>query len=222
MQMSQIRILREKIGLTQSQLAEMVGTSQPQIRRLEVGERKLTKEWAERLAHPLQTTAEQLLFGDASSEANSIPPFERVLPNAHSPRKLEGIGKLIPVYGQAVAGDDGEFIMNGNILYEIMAPPVISAIKGAYAIVISGNSMEPRYYDGEKAFIDPTRRVRPGDFVVAQIQMDEHGPPHAFVKRLVKHTTTTLVLEQFNPAKELTFPHERVVSVHFIAMAGMA
>lgn len=60
--MSSIKELREKAGLTQSQLAEMVDTSQPQIKRLESGERELTPAWAERLAQPLKTSAIELLF----------------------------------------------------------------------------------------------------------------------------------------------------------------
>lgn len=60
--MSQLKRLREKLGLTQKELGTLAGTSQPQIKRLEVGERTLTKQWAERLAPHLDTTAESLLF----------------------------------------------------------------------------------------------------------------------------------------------------------------
>ncbi len=60
--MSQLKRLREKIGLTQKELGTLAGTSQPQIKRLEDGDRTLTKQWAERLAPHLNTTAEALLF----------------------------------------------------------------------------------------------------------------------------------------------------------------
>ncbi|TIU66268.1 MAG: helix-turn-helix transcriptional regulator [Mesorhizobium sp.] len=60
--MSELARLRAAKGLTQAELATKVGTSQPQIRRLENGERKLTKEWAKRLAPALDTTAEAILF----------------------------------------------------------------------------------------------------------------------------------------------------------------
>ncbi|MCH4542745.1 helix-turn-helix domain-containing protein [Ochrobactrum sp. A-1] len=66
--MNEIRRLREKKQLSQAQLAEMAGTSQPQIKRLEDGARKLTKEWAERLAPHLETTAEGLLFPQSTVE----------------------------------------------------------------------------------------------------------------------------------------------------------
>lgn len=112
--------------------------------------------------------------------------------------------------------------MNGNALFDVLCPPQLSEISGAYAVSISGDSMYPRYEDGEIAFVDPTRRVKKGDYVVAQIVVDEYGPPQAYVKKFIRHNSSELVLEQFNPAKELHFPHERVVSVHFIALAGIA
>lgn len=129
-------------------------------------------------------------------------------------------GNKIPVYGSAVGGVDGEFAMNGGILYEVTAPPVLNNVSGAYAVQISGESMEPRYFDGEVVFVNPHRRVVKGDFVIAQIKVKEDGPPLAFVKRFVRHNAVELVLEQYNPPKEIRFPHDRVESVHFITMGG--
>lgn len=227
--MSMIKELREKLKLSQSDLAEAVGTSQPQIKRLEAGERKLTKEWAERISPHLGVAPEALLFGrpnsDESIKVNSpSTALQRSieLPNAIIRDKVEGLGRKIPVYGQAVGGVDGEFLMNGNVLYEVMAPPVISHISGAYAVQIAGDSMSPRYEDGEVAFVDPKRRVRRGDYVIAQIQLEEHGPLLAFVKRFVSRTDAELVLSQFNPQKELKFDGKCVVSVHYIALSGNA
>ncbi|UXN04725.1 XRE family transcriptional regulator [Bartonella sp. HY761] len=128
--------------------------------------------------------------------------------------------RKIPIYGQAVAGVDGEFLLNGNVLYDVICPPQLCDVKDAYGVVVSGDSMSPRYEDGEVVFLNPQRRVKQGDYVVAQIQMDEFSTPHAFVKRFVRHNAQELVLSQFNPPKELRFPHAQVVSVHFIAVAG--
>lgn len=228
--MSTIKDLREKNNLSQQQLADLVGTSQPQIKRLESGERKLTKEWAERLAPHLGVKAWMLVFDDAMNSDDQPPPSDdprmvqmrRELSNATVLSKIEGTGKKIPVYGQAVGGVDGEFLMNGSVLYEVMAPPVISHIRGAYAVQVSGDSMYPRYEDGEICFVDPLRRVRKGDYVIAQVRLEEHGPLLAYVKKFLRHNAEELVLEQFNPRKELRFPAASVQSVHFIALAGVA
>lgn len=70
--MSELTRLRTALGLTQQQLADLVKTSQPQIKRLERGERKLTKQWAQRLAPHLKVTAEALMFPDAASPESGL------------------------------------------------------------------------------------------------------------------------------------------------------
>lgn len=223
--MNMIRSLREKLDISQEKLAARVGTSQPQIKRLEAGERKLTKEWAERIAPHLGVNPEELLFGVPSSAQLAKEPekaYEREIPNAEIRGKVEGFGRKIPVFGQAVGGVDGEFLMNGSILYEVMAPPVISHISDAYAVSVSGDSMSPRYEDGEICFVDPSRRVKRGDYVIAQVKLEEEGAILAYVKRFVRWNSEELVLEQFNPPKELKFKSANVVSVHFIALSGIA
>ncbi|CAN7394249.1 S24 family peptidase [Neorhizobium sp. LjRoot104] len=157
-------------------------------------------------------------------EENMAPPAanQNDSPNAIVGAKLVGRGRLIKVYGRAVGGVDGEFEMNGSVLYETMAPPILSDVSGAYAVQVSGDSMSPRYEDGEVCFVDPLRRVKKGDYVIAQIRVEENGPLLAYVKKFIRHNAAELVLSQFNPEKELRFPSNQVHSVHYIAMAGNA
>lgn len=149
----------------------------------------------------------------------SATPLES--PNASIGQKLTSGITHIPLYGQAVGGVDGEFVLNeGSRLADIVAPPSLANISGAYAVTVSGESMEPRYFDGEVVFVTPKRRPVKGDFVVAQIHNPNDGPPLAYVKRLVRNSEAGLVLEQYNPPKELRFEHRSVVSVHVIVMGG--
>lgn len=149
--------------------------------------------------------------------SGAVPSNVSEKPNAIIGDKLSQSGEYIPLYGHAIGGVDGEFPLNGNRLDHILAPPGLTVARGAYAVTCAGESMEPRYFDGETVFVDPEMRVRRGDFVVAQIANPEEGsPPLAYIKRFVRHNDKELILEQFNPAKELRFPHASVVSVHFI------
>ncbi|MEM1045676.1 MAG: helix-turn-helix transcriptional regulator [Pseudomonadota bacterium] len=70
-------------GLTQSELARLVGTSQAQIFRLENAERKLTVEWAERLAPALSASVETLLFGDGRPRSSATPNAKTIPAEAH-------------------------------------------------------------------------------------------------------------------------------------------
>lgn len=244
--------------MTQAQLAELAATSQPQIRRLEAGERRLSKEWAQRLAPHLGVAASQLMFGEDAIAPSPVgamtaPPIGRgaehrietaeiqvasgipfqsnggeihasmdVTPaNARLGAALPDPSVKIPVYGQAVGGIDGEFVMNGDRLEDVFAPPILSSVAEAYAVYVAGESMEPRYFDGEIVFVNPIKRVRRGDFVVAQIQAEEHGPRLAYVKRFVRWNAQVLVLSQYNPEKELHFAASQVVSVHLVVMGGV-
>ncbi|WP_312809313.1 XRE family transcriptional regulator [Agrobacterium cavarae] len=208
---------------TAREAADAIGVSYPTYAAHENGQRGLARA-AERYARFFNVSLDWLLTGkgDAGPKRTGRTPFDAPPPNARIGDKLKEGGSSIPVYGQAVGGVDGEFLMNGNILYEVMAPPILSHVSGAYGVSISGDSMWPRYEDGEVAFIDPSRRVRKGDYVVAQIQLEEHGPLLAYVKKFVRHNAQELVLEQFNPPKQLVFPADSVVTVHFIALAGVA
>lgn len=56
----QLRYYREKLGLSQTKLAKLVGCSQPDIQGLERGSRRTTAEWAEKIAPHLGITPRDL------------------------------------------------------------------------------------------------------------------------------------------------------------------
>ncbi len=124
------------------------------------------------------------------------------------------------MYGHAVGGRDGEFILNGNQVTEVLAPATLSKVAGAYAVYVVGNSMEPRFFAGEAVYVNPRLPISRGAFVVAQIATGDDGVPHAYVKRFVSQDARRLRLEQYNPKKLLEFPTAKVVSVHRIIMSG--
>ena len=161
----------------------------------------------------------QPLVVDAPFEAVNESRFNNVEDNLVDFEQ----NRILPVYGQPVAGEHGEFDLDGNILYEVSCPPQLNHAADAYALEVSGETMWPRYQDGEIVYCDPTRRVKKGDFVVAQVIADDHSAaPKAFVKMFSHHTDKELVLEQFNPPGKLVFPHEKVLSVHAITFSGTA
>jgi phage repressor protein C with HTH and peptisase S24 domain len=169
------------------------------------------------IADTFGISVEWLATGSGPQESSKGPSASET-PNAFVRDKVTKKGALIPLYGHAVGGVDGEFVLNGNKLDEILAPPDLSPVNGAYAVTCAGESMEPRFFDGETVFVAPGHRVRRGDFVVAQIKNPHEGSaPLAYIKRFVRRNDAELILEQYNPVKELRFAGEDVVSVHFIA-----
>lgn len=130
-------------------------------------------------------------------------------------------GGWIPVYGQAVGGKDDEVVLNGNEVFQVLAPPILSHVPNAYAVYVVGDSMEPRYFAGEAVFVNPRLPIVRGSFVVAQIskgQQAEH--PRAYIKRFLSQDAKRLRLEQFNPKKIFEFSMSTVVAVHRIVLSG--
>lgn len=223
-----LKFLRKQRKLTQESLADLLNVSRGAVANWEVGaeiarenilgisqEFDVSLDWLERGTGkgPTVTNGQALAAGGGIAE--DYPA------NGRMKTEPAGRWKEIPVYGQAVAGVDGEFVMNGSVLFTALAPPSVVAIAKAYGVRVAGISMEPRYFDGEVVFVDPSRTPRTGDFVVVQIRLEEHGELLGYVKRYVRRNTKELVLKQFNPEKELVFPHTTVESVHVIVMGGM-
>jgi phage repressor protein C with HTH and peptisase S24 domain len=150
-----------------------------------------------------------------------LPLAETPLPERNAalagPVRLSG---RIPLYGQAEGGANGQFPLNGSLITEIDAPPRLAGVSGAYAVMVVGTSMEPRYFAGEAVYVNPRVPVRAGDFVVAQIATDEGEAPLAYVKRYLGRSDESVRFEQLNPAKRLSFPADRIVSIHRVVMSG--
>lgn len=199
----QVREERERRGLSQIELAAISNTTQQSIDRIERDVVKRSRSMIEvatalDLALPVKTTSN----GEVSGSANLNTNFK------------------VPVYGKAIGGIHGQFVLNGNKIDDILAPASLRGVRDAYAVYTSGESMEPRYFAGEALFINPHMPVRRGDFVVAQIAHEESEPPLAYVKRFISLNADTIKLEQFNPHEILEFDAVDVVSVHKIVMSG--
>lgn len=210
-----IREARERKRFTQGKIAADLGISRVSVTNWESGKTKPDLDKFGPLARILDVSPSWL---QALSDKESPPPPEPsnavIIPGKLMP------GPKIPLYGAAVGGDDGEFELNGNVLDYVFAPPSLSGITEAYSVKVAGESMWPRYEDNETIFINPRRRPVRGDYVVVQIQREEDGPKLAYIKRLVRWTQNELILEQFNPQKELRFPGHEVVTVHYVLRSG--
>ncbi|UTO29099.1 LexA family protein [Bartonella harrusi] len=152
-----IKKLRKDLGLTQVKLAEKAGTTQPQIKRLEKGERKLTKEWAEKLAPHL-----------------GVKPFNLLFPENKEIHPISNAIGMIPVIGKVAASswmsvEDMDFGFD-----DIEYVPSTSKYPAhfQFALKIEGNCLNKIARDGDqlicvdiiKAGID----VEPNDLVIVE------------------------------------------------------
>lgn len=126
--------------------------------------------------------------------------------------------RRIPLIGLAQAGgegffDDGGFPVGGS-WDEVGLPEV--ADPNAYALEISGDSMEPVYRDGDLVIVSPAAPLRRGDRVVARTHTGE-----VMAKELARRSARRVELKSLNPAyPNYSFDLSEVVWMHRIVWAS--
>jgi len=105
----------------------------------------------------------------------------------------------LPLIGMARAGTEGFFddagFPAGSGWDEVEVPGVTD--ENAYALRITGDSMEPVYRDGDIIVVSPNSQTRVGDRVVVRLVSGE-----VMAKELRRRTATELTLASLNPAHE--------------------
>ena len=216
-------LLRERLnalyGGNESELARAVDTNQQNINYFITGHVKGSHLWRE-IARALdipEAQMKRLIDVRKGRLPSETKPNAVVVPI----RQVSTPVAMLPVLGEAVGGSDGEYLFNGQILDHVPCIPSLINVPNAYAVFVDGESMVPRYYPREIAYVHPTKPVRHGDHAVVQVlPRSESDPPRGFIKKYVGRKGGKLVLEQYNPPSELKFDLDDVVSVHYIELAG--
>lgn len=172
--MRQLRIARKTAGLTQAQVAEHIGINQNTYSYWESGKTRIDARSVQRLAE---------LFG---------VPVDALLDPAPNSKGIK-----IPVLGRVQAGVPIE-AMEEILDYEEITPDM-AATGEFFALVIKGNSMEPKMSEGDVVIVRKQSDVTSGD--VAVVIVNGHD---ATVKRVIKKEHG-LMLQPTNPAHEPMF-----------------
>ena len=67
----------------------------------------------------------------------------------------------LPVYAGA-AGGSGKIIVSPDIVDRVEMPAALAEVKGAYGVMIDGSSMEPEFWPGDIAWVNPNLRPARG------------------------------------------------------------
>jgi phage repressor protein C with HTH and peptisase S24 domain len=126
--------------------------------------------------------------------------------------------RAVPLIGLAQAGKSGFFddagFPVGHGWDEIPFPSVTD--EHAYALEISGKSMEPAYRDDAVIIVSPAASVRRGDRVVVKTRDGE-----VMVKELKRRSARLIELRSLNPAyEERTLPVREVQWIHRVLWAS--
>lgn len=195
--------------------AKMHGWPISTYRAHESGGRHFGLETAEKYAASFGVNPRWIWEGKSEQRV-----LKKVLPNA-SPRQHSVMfpTRKLNVVGRAGTSASGELIMSPEIVETVPCPPGLEDVADAYAVYVTGESMEPRYFAGEIVYIHPNRPYRKGDFVLVQVDADD-AFPHGYIKQFVTFSPTTLTLRQLNPDIEIEFPRAKVLSIHLAILSG--
>jgi phage repressor protein C with HTH and peptisase S24 domain len=195
--------LAARAGLSASGLAKKAGLDPTTFNK----SKRITPEGRQRWPST-ESVAKSL-----AATGTSIDTFVQLIEDTARP-----VAQAIPLIGFAEAGaggyfDDGGYPV-GKGWDEIPFPAI--GDENAYALEISGNSMEPAYRDGTVILVSPAASVRRGDRVVVKTYQGE-----VMVKELKRRTAKSLELRSINPEhKERTLPMRDVLWIARIVWAS--
>jgi phage repressor protein C with HTH and peptisase S24 domain len=141
--------------------------------------------------------------------------FSALVTGSHSSSSTyRANARRIPLIGLAQAGGDGFFgdggYPVGGSWDEVSLPEI--ADPHAYALEISGDSMEPVFRDGDQVIVSPAAPIRRGDRVVLRTQTGE-----VMAKQLARRSARRYDLRSLNPAHpDRSFDLTEVSWVHRI------
>ena len=163
--------LRKSLGLSQAEVARRLEWSPPNYARIEKGR-----------------TTPSLRSMEAIAEALEVP-LSALTQEAFA-------GGEVPVVAFASAGPGVEFTDQGypagGGMYFLPRPPQFTDPNG-FGVEVAGDSMVPKYEDGQVVMVDTRKRPASGDYAVIGLMAGDK-----FVKRY-RESGGRVVLESVNP-----------------------
>lgn len=197
-----IKTARKRRGYVQRNIAEHVGVAVAAVGQWEIGASRPTYDNLVKTADKLRVDPTalgrgELVFLDDDNLGDAEIVAEIATPSL-GPMDLE-------LRGASYGGDDGDFTFNGEVQGFVRRPPGIANVPNVFALHVLSTSMAPKFDPGEIIIVGGREPVA-GDHVVIEMFPEHEGEAgKSFVKRLKNRTSKEIVVEQYNPPKEIVF-----------------
>lgn len=131
----------------------------------------------------------------------------------------------LPLVGSATGGEHNDIdeeielteLHLAEVLDYIARPTSLAGDREAYALTIMGNSMAPRFKQGERVVVAPRAMIGVGDDVIVQLRGpdgEDERIKTVLIKELVRRSASTVTLRQYNPARDFTIDRRRIAAMH--------
>lgn len=159
-----LRQARERAGKNQQQIADLFGISRSSVAQWESGETQPEADKLPVIAAELGVSLNMLMTGrpfqGTEEPGAQYAPISRAVPLV----SWVQAGRAAPVVDPYAPGE-GERVVYTT---QKVGP-------NAYALRIRGDSMEPRFHDGDVVIIDPAVPAEHGRFVVVRFERTEEA-----------------------------------------------
>ena len=183
-----VRALRINAGMTQVELANKLNISNSTLSQYESGARTPSDDMKLKIAALFQVSTDYLLSGTTNT-VNT---------------KTKGV--QIPVLGEVRAGYPMEAVEN-IIDYEEIDEEM--ARRGEFfALRIKGDSMEPRFVDGDVVIVRKQETADSGDIVVALVNGDS-----ATIKKLKRHQNGITLVPSNSAYEPMYYSNEEIMEL---------
>lgn len=189
-----IRAKREAAGLTQTELGERVGAKQQTIEKIELG--KINHS-----SYLLPISMELGIPLDMVSRSKKRVPADTVQEtSAPIPASDLTTGlRDLPIYGTTDAGE-GVMVLSDEPVDRGERPVALQHVKGAYGVIVSGDSMAPILRPGFVVLVNPNLPPRREELCV--FRGESHGEFKSVIKELVSSTADTWRVRRYKPTEK--------------------
>ena len=205
----------ERAGRSQADLARHLGLPPSAVSRMLRGERQVKLLEAVHIAQFLGVPQEEVLrrAGDPDASPPPLEPMRRGRPaRSAMPLSQPNRQDMIPIRsGARGGGSEREMFLQDGPIGFTPRPTNLAEVRDAYAIYMTGDSMEPRYIQGWLLHVNPFKPpIRGRDVVV--YKRDQA----VLIKQFLRWNGDVLELRQLNPDETLQIPRTEVAECHLI------
>lgn len=152
---ARVKSRRLELNITQKELSSKAYTSQSTLQSIEAGVTKNPRN-LEALARALNCTPEFLQFGITATDNANVTPAIISKNN-------------LPLISWVQAGNWSEIgALHHDDIEHYLCP--VNCSGRAFVLKIQGESMAPRFNEGEHIYVDPEAQPENGSFVVARLE----------------------------------------------------
>ena len=204
----------DRAGVSQADLARHLRLAPSAVSRMLKGDRQMKLLEAAQTSAFLGVSQDELLRHAAETGAGLARPegpARRGRPPLAAGARTAVGNEPIPIRSAARGGGDQEMFLEDGAIGYTPRPSNLSGVRGAYAIYMIGDSMEPRYQQGWLLHVNPFKPPTRGRDVVVY-KKDKA----ALIKQFAGWEKDALLLRQLNPAREIKVPREEVAEIHLV------